>query len=218
MNCDEFRAAVLAGDEDGATGAHVDSCAACRSQATRLREMRDALGTSMLWEEPSPELGDQIEALIASSGESPKPRVTPMRRWWVGVVSVAAVIVIVSLVGSALAMRHRAPDWEVALPATDLAPNAVATVSGWNEDAGTRMMLAVSGLDPAPRGYIYEFWLSQGSTHVSAGTFHSGGHVELWAGVRRGDFPRMWVTLEPLDEDAGPSTVTMLDTGYTGFG
>jgi hypothetical protein len=216
MNCEEFRVATLAGDDNDAMSAHLDSCAACRSQTTQLREMRDVLGTAMLWEEPSPELGDQIEALIAVPGESPASRVSPIRRWWVGVASVAAVILIVSIVGSVLAMRHPAPDWEVAMPATHLAPHVVATVSGWNEDEGTRMVLAVSGLDPAPDGYIYEFWLSKGSTHVSAGTFHSSGHVELWAGVRRGDFPRLWVTLEPLDADAGPSTMTLLDTGYDG--
>ena len=76
------------------------------------------------------------------------------------------------------------------------------------------MLLAVNGLDPAPDGYIYEFWLSDGPRYVSAGTFRAGGVVELWVGVSRRDFPRMWVTLEPIDTDAGPSSATVLDTGY----
>jgi hypothetical protein len=75
------------------------------------------------------------------------------------------------------------------------------------------MLLSVDGLEGAPDGYVYEFWLSEGPLHISAGTFTASGDIELWSGVSRADFPRLWVTLEPLDEDESPSSHTVLDTG-----
>jgi hypothetical protein len=213
MNCDEFRAAVLAGEEDGSTAAHLESCPACRSRTASLRGMQDVLGQPVLWEEPSPELGSQVSALIGSARNSAVSEGSRGRRWWlVG----AAAVLLAMVVGSLVLTGGPAPDWEAALPATDRAPNATAVVQGWNEAAGTRMVLDVDGLAPAPDGYMYEFWLSDGPRHISAGTFRSGGQVELWAGVRRADFPRLWITLEPLDEDESPSEHTLLDSGYRG--
>ena len=99
------------------------------------------------------------------------------------------------------------------MPGTDLAPAATSTVAGWNENTGTRLLVTIEGLDPAPEGYLYEFWLSDGPLHISAGSFTDSGEIDLWTGVRRGDFPRLWVTLEPIDEDESPSSLTVLDTG-----
>jgi len=210
MNCEEFRVAVLAGEEDGSTAAHVDSCPACRSQAASLRGMRDVLAEPIVWEEPSPELGSHVAALIGTARRTSDPEAKSRSRLWL--VAVAAAVLAV-VVGSVAMMQRSAPDWEIALPATERAPTAVAVIRGWNEEAGTRMELEVEGLAPAPAGYTYEFWLSNGPRHVSAGTFRSEGQVELWAGVTRADFPRLWVTLEPLDEDESPSPETVLDTG-----
>ena len=100
----------------------------------------------------------------------------------------------------------------VPIPGTAEAPNALGVVEGWNEAAGTRVVLSVAGLAPAPAGSVYEFWFSSDTLHVSAGTFSGSGEMELWAGVSRGAFPRLWVTLEPIDEDEAPSGVTVLDT------
>lgn len=213
MNCDEFRATVLAGEEDGSTAAHLDSCPACRSQTASLRGMRDVLSEPIVWEEPSPELGSQVAALVGSVHRTAAPERPGRSRLWL--VAVAAVVLAV-VSGSFVLAGGSGPDWEAALPATDRAPNAVAVVRGWNEAAGTRMVLDVEGLAPAPDGYVYEFWLSDGPRHISAGTFRSGGQVELWAGVFRANYPRLWVTLEPLDEDESPSPETLLDTGYQG--
>ncbi len=104
------------------------------------------------------------------------------------------------------------PGWEVALEPTDLAPAASASVSGWNTDSGTRLAIEASGLDPAPAGFVYELWFSAEDQHVSAGTFAAVDDVTAWVGVRRGDFPRVWITLEALDGDPGPSRSTVLDT------
>jgi len=208
MNCDDFRAAFLAGDDT--VESHFVECGACRSVRGDLEATRDALADAAVWEEPPRDLGRQVVSLISSTTQpAHAPRRT--RRWLMPLVAaVAAVIVTVGLVG---VLHSDPPDWEVTMDGTGLAPDARSSVAGWNTSAGTRMVIQIIGLEPAPDGHIYEFWLSNGSTHVSAGTFTEGGEVELGAGVSRADFPRLWVTLEPLDGDESPSGFTVLDTG-----
>jgi hypothetical protein len=171
---------------------------------------RRALTDPVIWEEPPPELKNQVVALISGQPTDEKPGTRWFQRWSGPLAAAAAVIVVA--VGLYAVLRTPPADWEVAMPGTDLAPGATSTVSGWNTDAGTRMIVAIEGLEPAPAGSVYEFWLSEGPLHISAGTFTAGGEIELWAGVSRADFPRLWVTLEPLDEDESPSKHTVLDT------
>lgn len=211
MNCEEYRAALLAGDEASATARHEESCSSCRAQSSSLQAAQGALTDPTVWEEPSPGLGLQIENLISAAALVPAEEAKGDRTRWI--LSIAAAVVTVAIATGLIAMaQNRAPDWEVALPATDLAPTAIASVRGWNEPSGTRMIVDIEGLTPAPDGFMYEFWLSEGPIHVSAGTFHSGGEIELWSGVPRGQFPRLWITLEPVDEDESPSGQTVLDT------
>lgn len=212
MNCDEFRAAVLTGEMSEATRHHGETCAACRSRIDRLSLAHERLADPAVWEEPSPELAFQVEELITSAGRGGADHGIAKRRW----TRLAVAVVVAILVAGAItvtANRSDDPDWEVALPATELASGATATVRGWNETAGTRMVVSITGLSPAPPGYVYEFWLSEGPVHISAGTFHSQGDIQLWSGVKRADFPRLWVTLEPIDDDESPSGQTVLDTG-----
>ncbi len=214
MNCDEFRSAVLQGHEGEMTAQHESGCASCRSQASGLRSASAALASPMVWEEPSPELGGQIESLIGDATgrgfEYPGSTSHPNRKW-LAAAGIAASLIL--FVGIFVTNRTPAPDWEVALPATDLASDAAGIVRGWNEEAGTRMVVDIAGLAPAPDGFVYEFWLSSGPLHISAGTFHSSGEIELWSGVTRAAFPRLWITLEVIDEDESPSEHTVLDTG-----
>ena len=105
------------------------------------------------------------------------------------------------------------PDWEVVLTSPDPASTAAAVALGWNEESGTRVHLDISGLDEAPDGFVYELWFSAGDVYVSAGTFRGTDGVQLRSGVRRGAYPRLWVTLEPLDGDPAPTAVSVLDTG-----
>ncbi len=145
---------------------------------------------------------------VSDTGSGDKQRIP-----W-GWLAAAAVITVLALTAGLIGLTGPdSPDWEVALPATDLAPDAAATVSGWNEEAGTRMVVDIEGLAPAPAGSFYEFWLSNGPVHISAGTFQTSGEIELWSGVARADYPRLWITLEPIDEDESPTTHTVLDTG-----
>jgi hypothetical protein len=99
------------------------------------------------------------------------------------------------------------------MPGTEEAPLATAVVEGWNEPGGTRVSLDIEGLPMAPEGSIYEFWFTRDDIHISAGTFVSPIDVQLWAGVTRREFPRLWITLEPIDNDESPSGINVMDTG-----
>lgn len=208
MNCEEFRAHYLAAERLDGMPRHLETCAECRSASSELDSERAALADPLLWEEPSAALGTQIAALIATNaGRTGAGRAGRLVR-----PLVAAVAILVVAIGSFTLLRTPSPDWTAVINGTHLAASASGTVEGWNEDGGTRMLLRVAGLDPAPDGFVYEFWLSEGPVHISAGTFRSAGEVELWSGVRRSDFPRLWITLEPIDEDESPSETTVLDT------
>lgn len=210
MNCDEFRALFLAGEDGAGTAAHLEQCSACRSSRHDLEAGRIVLTDPATWEEPPPELAAQVIGLIAGNQSRAATRLGRLERWVRPIAAAAIVVIAAGLYGL---LRTPPPDWEVAMPGTDLAPLAMSNIAGWNTESGTRMVVTIDGLDPAPTGYVYEFWLSQGPLHISAGTFSAGGEIALWTGVTRADFPRLWVTLEPLDDDEAPSTHTVLDTG-----
>ncbi len=222
MTCEDFRAAFLAGQADD-DHPHLSGCAACRATLADLVSMRTLVGDTAVWEEPSPGLGDTIATLIAGAAEvagtvdqpgggTSASTGGPRTQRWIW--SVAALLIgLVAVAGVVMAVRSPDPDWEIVMPGTTDAPGATAVVAGWNTSNGTRMILTIDGLAPAPEGSFYEMWLSRDDIHVSAGTFTDGGTVELLSGVPRSDYPRLWVTLEPVDADESPSRTTVLDTG-----
>lgn len=208
MNCEDTQARYLTGEFDDAMRSHLSSCPACRSALAGLDRLREALADPQLWEEPPPELADRVTASVLVEACPRGVGSWGLRRL------AAAVAVVVVVAGGLLGWRawEMRPDWEVELVPTPAAPTAAVVVAGWNTDTGTRMELDVSGLPPARDGF-YEVWLTdEEGRHISAGTFRDSGTVTVWAGVRRSDFPRIWITLEPIDDDPGPSAVTVLDT------
>jgi len=209
MKCDDARAAFLAGDLGRQEGEHLDSCADCRAEMPSLQETRGIIGSATFWEEPPADLEDRVVGLIAGPGRGEERAGRPFR-WPLALVGAASAAAV--LLGVFITLRPPPADWEMALPGTAEAPLAQGVVSGWNEPSGTRMSLDIDGLAPAPDGFFYEFWLSAGDLHISAGTFKETEGVELWVGVSRADFPRLWITLEPIDEDESPSGVNVMDT------
>ncbi len=95
-----------------------------------------------------------------------------------------------------------------ALEGTEAAPDASAAVTVSVTPAGLKILLDADGLPGAPDGYMYEAWVGDGDLSVSAGTFHlrgGSGTIELWAGVTDRSFRRLWITLEPIDDDPSSS-------------
>ncbi len=115
----------------------------------------------------------------------------------------AAVALVVALVALT---TSDTPDWTVALAAPE-GSGIVGEVSGFNESTGTRVVLTVENLAPATEGTFYEVWwvnLDSGG-EVSSGSFLESDTIPMWMGVRRGEFPKMLITLEATDGDPARS-------------
>ena len=210
MKCDSARAAYLAGEAANEHLDHLQSCVSCRSLAADLETTRRVLDLDAVWEEPGADLEERVVTLISGTRRDERQKSFGRAGWLAGAAAVAAVLVTAGVIA---ATRGSGPDWEVALPGTEAAPNATGVVSGWNEPAGTRLVFDIDGLEPAPVGSVYEVWFSRQAVHISAGTFTTEGRIEMWTGIARADYPRIWITLETLDTDESPSVYTMMDTG-----
>jgi anti-sigma factor RsiW len=212
VKCEDVRATLLAGETDApermAVEAHLAGCRACRSDQPLIDRLRTVLASPSLWEEPSSDLGDRIVRSLQRRRESPD-RVR-VGRW---AAAAAAALVLTATGFGLMRFGSAAPDWTLDLALVEPVPNAVAVVDGWVTDTGTRMVIEISGIDEAPDGHYYEIWLTAlNGRHVSAGTFTGPGTVTAFAGVRRADFPRLWITLESVDGELGPSSETYFDT------
>lgn len=203
MRCEEARAALLAGETDPRVEEHLSTCPSCRAEMGRIEEMRAALGDALTWLEPATGLEDQVMTLL-----TPARARDDGRR--LGVVAAAVVAVILGGVVVWTATRPPPPDWEVTLPGVGH-PGEV-TVAGWNRDGATALRVSADGITPAPGGHVYELWLSRDGAYVSAGSFVTVDQpVLLSVGVSRRDYPRVWITLEPLDGDPAPSKQVLFD-------
>lgn len=205
MNCETILELVSEGrsPETPAVEAHLAVCAQCRARVPAARTLGARLRDPLMWEDPPPYLVEEVVQAVA--GEAVVHRRRP-RGWILGAAATIAVVLTVA------GLANRA-DWTVELVAGEAAPGATATVAGWNQDHGTRMVLEVGGLEPAEAGTYYELWLTApDGRHVSAGTFRESGRIEVTAGVRRSEFPHLWITHEPTDDDTSPFGETVLDT------
>lgn len=213
MNCDTVLERVASGEwstsePDPALEAHLRVCPDCRSRVTGAEALGQRLRDPMLWEEPPADLGQAVIDAIADDFVYKRS----LKPWWIvaGVAAVAALVL-------GFGWWASRPDWSMDLVAGEDAPGATAVVSGWRMGEGTRLRFETTGLEEAPPNSYYEVWLTApDGRHVSAGTFSHPGRFELTAGVRRHDFPRIWVTLEPADDDPGPFPATVLDTALGG--
>ena len=204
MSCEDARAALLAGDIESAAS-HIASCRSCRADEASWRRWREMLMEPSIWEEPSDHLAGRIFERVGSAAAG--SAASRIRRLWV-----AAAALLVVLTGALIFANGRAPDWSIPLVAIVADPGTAVVVNGWNTSTGTRMELHVAGIDPAPDGHYYEIWMtSPDGRHVSAGSFRGEGTVAAWAAVKRSEFPRIWITLEKMDDNLGPSPTTYFD-------
>lgn len=170
------------------------------------------------WDDPPRELEDRIVDAIGDEaaarpldGIVPLPIATRLRRPSLTAGQVLAAAAAVALVVAGVAvLTARSGDGGavVALAGTEASPGASAAAEVTATPAGLKIILDAEGLPGAPEGFVYEAWVGDGQLAVSAGTFHLRGGddpIELWAGVTDPAFRRLWVTLEPVDDDLSPS-------------
>ncbi len=197
-------------------------------------ELIAALADESTWTEVPIELEEAIVAAIVeeagTSGEldrSDEPReaavpeppsgaevidLSSRRRWRTfGLSAAAAAVVIIAgavIVSTVGGSGDDDPQFALALEATELAPGASADVGIDTTPLGTKILLDVRDVPPAPPGSYYEAWLRiDAETGVSAGTFHlrgGDGEIELWAGVTVDDYPLFTITLQ--DEGGGAAS------------
>jgi hypothetical protein len=177
-------------------------------------KLSSTLSSHSLWEEPASDLSDRIlQTVRGHDGRSQSDRRAQPERQRTALFAGVAVTLLIALAGTFFATRTLAPDWEMALITTDEAPEATALIRGWSTARGTRMVLEIAGIEDAPSGTYYEIWMTAlDGRHISAGTFSGSGRVTAFAGVRRADYPRIWITLELADDDLGPSPETYFDS------
>lgn len=167
-------------------------------------ELTALLADEAIWEPLDTVMEDSIVAAIAIEAQ-PSPVVTSItaarsrRPMFLASAAAALVLVVVGL----FAIGGESDDptgIELALVATELAPDASGAVTIAETPLGTRLILDVGGLPPAANGQYYEAWLRTGpEVGVSAGTFHlrgGDGQIELWAGVTVADYPLFTITIQ----------------------
>ena len=212
MRCEEARAQYLEGDASEAGRDHLSSCPQCIAHRSALGSMLQILDDPLLWIEPPPELEQRVTRLIETSDAEEPPMTGRRRRWQI--IAAAAVLIVAVATGAFLFGRQPPPDWEITTAGVGPGESAVAVIGGWNVEGGTRVVLAAEGLAAAPDGYIYELWFIRDSTPISGGTFAAADQpVKLFVGVGRREYPRVAVTLEPLDGDPAPSGIFVFDAG-----
>lgn len=195
-----------AGPQASDVPSDADIAEARQSVESTIAKRGMSLDDPALWLQP----GERLPAdLLTPEARADAPTWGLRHPWrW----TAAAAVLIAALSVVVFSTRDR-PTWSVQIDPNDDFPLAEATIDGWTEGTGTRMRLEITGLDPAPEGFFYEMWMSEGPVHVSAGTFAEVDNIELRAAVSLRDYPRLWVTLEPIDDDESPTRVVVLDTG-----
>ncbi len=214
MKCEEARAAMLSGADLEPVRQHLAICQVCRAEQPMWTRLGSTLSSHSLWEEPSSDLSDRILQTVRGHDERDysdrRPQPDHQRT---ALFAGVAVALLIALAGTFFAARSLTADWEMTLAASEELPGATAVVRGWSTAMGTRMVLDITGIEDAPSGSYYEIWLTApDGRHISAGTFSGAGRVTAFAGVRRADYPRIWITLETADGDLGPSPETYFDT------
>ena len=211
MRCEEARAAMLSGADIESVRQHLALCQVCRAEQPMWVRLSSTLSSHSLWEEPSSDLSDRILQTVRGHGERDYSdrRAHQRTALFAGV----AVTLLIALAGTFFATRSLTADWEMTLATSEELHGATAVIRGWSTAMGTRMVLDIVGIEDAPSGSYYEIWMTApDGRHISAGTFSGSGQVTAFAGVRRADYPRIWITLETADDDLGPSPETYFDT------
>ncbi len=100
----------------------------------------------------------------------------------------------------------------IALAGTELAPGSSGSARILKRESGLRIELNASGLPRRDGRLFYQAWLKGAAGLVPIGTFHTGDHVVLWAGVALEDFPTISVTQEEVGDQASSGRGVLVGT------
>jgi hypothetical protein len=172
--------------------------------ATRaeLDEFRRLFASPSTWDEPPPELADDIVAGIRAELPDPLPTTVHRGRAWlrpVVMAAAAAAVVLAVALGVVLALRDGDDGESFTLAATDVVPGAGGSATVETTGSGLSISLTIEGLPPAEPGTFYQAWMRGDIGSVPIGTFHArqgDGPIELWSGVDVADYPTMTVTIQ----------------------
>lgn len=216
--CEEVRndlgGYVLSGlepSEEARVSEHLLSCAACRAEYERLRELPGLMATvADTPPGPPPTLRARV---LARAGEDTAARHTRRR-----VLQLVAALVVGAVLGGAGVWLSSTPTGggtvRVPLTAADgFAAEGVIRLTP--SDNGVTVDLALDGLEPLDDDEVYEAWLAPpGGAPLSVGTFRPGpsgtADVTLSAAGPVDRYASVWITLEPDFADPahdGPTVV-----------
>jgi hypothetical protein len=221
---------------DTADAAHLDTCATCRADLTRLQRTVATARTidpaDLDLPAPPAHVWDAIAAETGTAATADEPRIEPDRRpggvvdlasrrppplqppRWLSVA--AAVLVLVVAAGAVIAAVRssdsKSGQQEVALAA--IGPgNASGRAAVVAHDGGKALTVDTSGLAPLA-GSDYELWLMNPDTNsfVSLGSVQPGVRSvhPIPAGVTVKTDPYVDISVEPRDGNPAHSTVSVL--------
>ena len=169
----------------------------------RLDELRDVLGSDVVWHEPPADLGERIAVEIS---DQPSTMASAWLPW-----AIAATLALVLGTVGVISLSGDSPPPPVAVVTmigTDLAPASAGTAGLIPTPNGWAIEFEAIGLPPASEGTFYQGWVSNGQHLVSIGTFHMRGDqpspLALWSGVDLHEYRTIEVTLQ--EEGAGPES------------
>jgi hypothetical protein len=169
----------------------------------------DLLSDSPTWLDPSPALEDTIVRIVGDARTRRRKTRRLIYRVAMGATAVAAACALVFAVTS----HHDAgAEFKGRLTASGAQQEATGSAEIYRSRSGFRVALDAAGLRELPAGHYYEAWLSDSKGgELPVGTFSSSrGEITMWSGQSTGEFARMTVTLESIDDDPAPSRDVVL--------
>jgi hypothetical protein len=157
------------------------------------------LADPAMWQSPDVDLADRVVRDVAAEAElgpNGARRTTRTGTRYALLGAAAAVFaVLVAIVGISAVDDSGGRTVSAALIPTGRAGEAGGTLDATASDAGVGIEISAPDLPPCAEGDYYVGWVT---THdgrsVPAGTFSSGGTIELWAGVDLDDVSGFTVT------------------------
>lgn len=199
---------------------HLAGCPGCRTELGGFREVAGRLGTAVATD-VSPRLRERVVAAVVGADQSaaasdPRPRA---RRWRAAAVAAVAAVVAAAVVGVVAANsgdrlttgQHAQREIAAVLSAPDgiilhapLRTGGTATVV--MSPHMQALVVAASGVRPAPTGMRYQLWLMKASGDTRAGTLPTldDGPVVIFADGAPADL-RLGISLEQDAHAARPS-------------